>query len=130
MSKPKSGLAKYLSELRYRMIWAKEARQSSAAAKAALADQNNPTIAEVKSFLCTLTPHHCGIDLVRIGPDEDGGYLLPDDLNGIEALFSPGVSETLGDRSARYPMFSSRCLGCETTGVTSKHGLYSKVHRS
>ena len=96
MSKPKSGLAKYLSELRYRMIWAKEARQSSAAAKAALADQNNPTIAEVKSFLCTLTPHHCGIDLVRIGPDEDGGYLLPDDLIGIEALFSPGVSETLG----------------------------------
>jgi hypothetical protein len=30
--------------------------------------------------------------LIRLGPDGDGGYLLPDDLDGIEACFSPGVS--------------------------------------
>jgi len=32
-------------------------------------------------------------DLVRIGPDGDGGYLLPDDLEGIAYGFSPGVAD-------------------------------------
>lgn len=31
------------------------------------------------------------IELVRIGPDGNGGYLLPNDFDDIEALFSPGV---------------------------------------
>jgi len=31
--------------------------------------------------------------LIRIGGDADGGYLIPDDLDGIAACFSPGVSD-------------------------------------
>ena len=34
--------------------------------------------------------------LIRLGPAGDGGYLLPDDLDGIEACFSPGVSTISG----------------------------------
>ena len=34
--------------------------------------------------------------LVRVGPDGDGGYLLPDDLDGIPYAFSPGVSTESG----------------------------------
>lgn len=34
--------------------------------------------------------------LIRFGPVGDGGYLLPDDLSGIEACFSPGVSSVSG----------------------------------
>jgi hypothetical protein len=34
--------------------------------------------------------------LIRVGPPGDGGYLLPDDLDGIEYLFSPGVSTESG----------------------------------
>lgn len=30
--------------------------------------------------------------LIRIGPNADGGYLVPDDLHGVTACFSPGVS--------------------------------------
>lgn len=30
--------------------------------------------------------------LIRIGPDQDGGYLLPDDLDGIRYAFSPGIA--------------------------------------
>ena len=30
--------------------------------------------------------------LVRIGPADDGGYLMPDDLDGVKAAISPGVS--------------------------------------
>jgi len=34
-----------------------------------------------------------GIELIRVGADEDGGYLIPNDLFGIEACFSPGVDQ-------------------------------------
>src|SRR5262245_47594719 len=33
-----------------------------------------------------------GIPLIRMGGDYDGGYLVPDDLAGIQYCFSPGVS--------------------------------------
>jgi hypothetical protein len=33
-------------------------------------------------------------DLVRIGGDADGGYLVPNDLDGVKFCFSPGVSGT------------------------------------
>lgn len=38
-----------------------------------------------------LKPIDSGIELLRIGPSGDGGYLIPNDLDNIEALFSPGV---------------------------------------
>ncbi len=50
----------------------------------------------VQAALSFLQPKSCGIELIRIGPDNDGGYLLPNDLEDIAALFSPGVSDTLG----------------------------------
>lgn len=31
--------------------------------------------------------------LIRLGPASDGGYLVPDDLEGITACFSPGVNK-------------------------------------
>ncbi len=39
-----------------------------------------------------LRPLDCGTDLIRIGGEGDGGYLIPNDLEGIEYCFSPGVS--------------------------------------
>lgn len=56
-----------------------------------LADQTQ--ISELKKLLKKLHPINTDIELVRIGGDSDGGYLLPNDLEGIEALFSPGVGE-------------------------------------
>lgn len=46
---------------------------------------------EVKSFLRKLHPIDPKIELIRGGPKGDGGYLLPDDLIGISACFSPGI---------------------------------------
>lgn len=41
-----------------------------------------------------LRPQKTKFELIRIGGDGDGGYLLPDDLDDIAACFSPGVAET------------------------------------
>ncbi len=43
-----------------------------------------------------LHPVAGGHELIRLGPEADGGYVLPDDLAGIEACFSPGVSSISG----------------------------------
>jgi hypothetical protein len=49
--------------------------------------------ANVAALLEKLHPVGCGFDLVRIGAQRDGGYLIPDDLEGVEYLFSPGVKD-------------------------------------
>lgn len=48
------------------------------------------------SLIHKLWPISTDSKLIRLGPDGDGGYLVPDDLAGIEACFSPGVSEISG----------------------------------
>ena len=52
--------------------------------------------AALLEFLGALHPRDPGVPLVRLGPDADGGYLVPDDLDGIEACFSPGVGLVTG----------------------------------
>lgn len=52
---------------------------------------------DVMALVAALRPVPCGRPLVRLGPAADGGYLVPDDLAGIVACFSPGV-----DRECRF----------------------------
>lgn len=47
---------------------------------------------KVRALLASLSPEDCGKELIRIGGDTDGGYLIPDGLEGLEYRFSPGVS--------------------------------------
>lgn len=47
----------------------------------------------VRALLANLGPIDTGFELRRFGGDSDGAYLLPDDLEGIEAVFSPGVAD-------------------------------------
>jgi hypothetical protein len=48
--------------------------------------------AEILALLSELHPVRTQFDLVRIGNNGDGGYLAPNDFQGITACFSPGVS--------------------------------------
>lgn len=50
--------------------------------------------ADLTGLIDRLHPLATDIDLIRLGPDRDGGYLVPDDLAGIEACFSPSVSDS------------------------------------
>ena len=51
---------------------------------------------DVDELIRSLHPVDSGAELIRLGPDGDGGYLLPDDLGDIEYCFSPGVSTEAG----------------------------------
>ena len=47
---------------------------------------------QVTQVLQSLTPVQSGHEMIRLGSHNDGGYILPNLLNGITACFSPGVS--------------------------------------
>lgn len=47
---------------------------------------------DVRGFVSRARPAPISEELIRIGADSDGGYLLPDSLNKISACFSPGVA--------------------------------------
>lgn len=49
-----------------------------------------------EATLRNLYPISTDKKLIRFGPEGDGGYLIPDDLDGISACFSPGVSSISG----------------------------------
>ena len=57
-------------------------------------DHTDP--AALRALIGRLRPVETDRPLVRLGPDGDGGYLVPDDLGGIAACFSPGVSTESG----------------------------------
>jgi hypothetical protein len=63
-----------------------------------VADRTEPD--DVRRLLHSLRPIDGGHELIRLGPDGDGGYLVPDDLAGIEYAFSPGVSTESGFEAA------------------------------
>ena len=43
-----------------------------------------------------LVPTGCAKQLIRVGGETDGAYLIPDDLKEIEGCFSPGTSQEIG----------------------------------
>ncbi len=51
---------------------------------------------DIALFLKKLFPVLTDKELIRFGPRGDGGYLIPNDLAGIEACFSPGVEYISG----------------------------------
>ncbi len=50
--------------------------------------------AEIEAFLMRFRAHYVSVELIRIGGDGDGGYLVPDILKTASHCFSPGVSHT------------------------------------
>ena len=51
---------------------------------------------EVQLLINKLRPLSIDKELIRLGPQGDGGYLVPNDLDGISACFSPGVDTISG----------------------------------
>ena len=79
---------------------------------------------QLQGVLDCLTPYDVGIPLVRIGGEKDGGYLLPDDLEGIPALFSPGVSENITfDCAVMERGIASFMVDASVDGIEGDHPL-------
>jgi len=64
--------------------------------KRGLVYQNVLPPEKVTSLIRKLHPVKTQFNLIRLGPDRDGGYLVPDCLDDIAACFSPGVAKVSG----------------------------------
>lgn len=51
------------------------------------------TQADILKLLRLLQPLNLGLEFVRAGNPHDGGYIIPKDPDGIDAVFSMGISE-------------------------------------
>jgi hypothetical protein len=52
---------------------------------------------EIENLISKIRPINVSsVPLIRLGPNSDGGYLVPNDLEGISACFSPGVDKISG----------------------------------
>lgn len=49
-------------------------------------------VSDLQYFFEKVQPVTTNFELIRLGGDADGGYLIPNDLDGIRYCFSPGVS--------------------------------------
>lgn len=81
-----------ISKLNHKFRYTKKSKKSSKDFLRSSLDKNAASWYKIKEMLQALQPMETGHKLIRIGSDFDGGYLVPDDLHGIEATFSPGVS--------------------------------------
>ena len=67
-----------------------------------------------------LRPQASARPLIRIGDDADGAYLLPDDLEGVAACFSPGVNNFKTFEDAMVERYGMNCHMCDFTSDVEK----------
>ena len=85
-------------------------------------------IDEVKDLIKQLYPVVCKKGLIRFGPEGDGGYLIPDDLEGIEACFSPGVSTASGfEKDCANQNMKVFLADASVSAPAQKHDLFDFI---
>jgi hypothetical protein len=91
--------------------------------------------AEIVRVFELLKPKRATTPLVRIGGDRDGSYLVPEDLDGVSACFSPGANRIKhfeDDLADRYGIASHMCdFTCDADDFTTplKPGLQTFVKK-
>lgn len=70
-------------------------------------------LAEVATAFSILKPTPAPCELIHVGSSEDGGYLLPADLQGIAGCFSPGVNNRKDFEDELCRTFAIPCHMCD-----------------
>lgn len=93
------------------------------------------TQSDLNSFFQKIRPLVTNYELIRVGDNSDGGYLIPNDLDDIDFCFSPGVSTEasfenfltqknipcfLADYSVEAPPFKNKLFDFEKKYLGSK----------
>lgn len=69
---------------------------------------------EIVELLERLRPVSNGHQLIRVGGPSDGGYLVPDDFEGITECFSPGSNLLWSFEKSLQTQFGIRSFMCDT----------------
>ncbi len=83
---------------------------------------------DVRYALDWLRPVACAHPLIRIGGDRDGAYLIPDDLAGIQACFSPGTDNKTSFETELALSFAIPSLMCDGSVERQQLQLVEGMH--
>lgn len=79
--------------MRQQTIWGMKQRLREALLNRTMWSERAMADAPIRDLIERLRPMCSDFPLIRMGSEHDGGYLVPDDLTGIAACISPGVSD-------------------------------------
>lgn len=86
---------------------------------------------DLETLKSLLRPVLNGHELIRIGSDNDGGYLVPDDLVGINECVSPGVSDNMSFETEIWNKYKIKSLmydgSCEAPPEMSANQRFFKL---
>lgn len=86
----------------------------------------SPDRDEVMQFIKRLRPYTIEHPLIRVGPNFDGGYLLPDDLVDVKSCYSPGVGGSSNfELSLAQRGIHSFMADASVDGPAASHPLFS-----
>ena len=68
---------------------------------------------QILDFYKKLVPFDTGHKLIRLGGSLDGGYLLPNVLDGIQVCLSPGTSGNTSFENQLSTQYGIKCLLCD-----------------
>ena len=77
-------------------------------------------VQNLSALLELIKPQECPYKLIRIGGNNDGAYLIPDDLKGIKVCFSPGVSNRKDFEDHLAKKFRIKSYLCDFSSDTNK----------
>lgn len=66
-----------------------------------------------EELIWVMQPKPIPYELVRVGGDADGAYLIPNDLEGVQACFSPGVANFKNFEDELVQRYGIRCHMCD-----------------
>jgi len=78
------------------------------------------SLQEMREVFELLRPKASSHPLMRIGDNSDGSYLIPRDLEGITACFSPGVNNFKNFEDALVDMYGMECHMCDYSSDLDK----------
>jgi hypothetical protein len=83
---------------------------------------------DIRAAISLLVPKGCGTELIRLGGNADGAYLLPDLMDGVEACFSPGVSTQTAFEMELAERYRIPAYLCDASVQASQLQLHPELH--
>ena len=70
---------------------------------------------QLQEFFARFRQSYACVDLIRVGGQGDGGYLIPDFASKIKFCFSPGVAQVASFEEALQELYGTFCFLCDAS---------------
>ena len=77
-------------------------------------------IENIKHTLKKIQPLDVGYNLIRLGEDSDGGYLVPDDFKGIKFCYSAGVGYVTKFENDLFQKYNIKSFMIDSNAIPSE----------